>query len=114
MAAKKHGDPYKVRCKVSAKDISVGLHGITALFCNADGANHKERLPEDTPISFFKRTEPSSSALTLLSNNAGDSSEASSSKQKTISLCTNKQLVTKAYLSFRSSYVQILVQFKLK
>ena len=44
----------------------------------------------------FKRTEPSSSASTLLSNDAGDSSEASSSKQRTISVCTNKQLVTKA------------------
>ena len=35
-------------------------------------------------------------ASTLLSNDAGDSSVASSSKQTTISICTNKQLVTKA------------------
>ena len=69
---KKRGDPYKARCKVCAKDISVGLHGITALFSHADGTKHKERLPKDTSISFFKRTEPSSSTSTLLSNDAGD------------------------------------------
>ena len=40
--------------------------------------------------------EPSSSALTLLSNDAGDSSEALYSKERTTSICTNKQLVTKA------------------
>ena len=40
--------------------------------------------------------EPSSSALTLLNNDAGDSSEALSLKQTTTSICTNKQLVTKA------------------
>ena len=33
---KKPGHPYKARCKVGAKDISVGLHGITALFSYAD------------------------------------------------------------------------------
>ena len=66
------------------------------LFSHADGTKHKERLPKDTQISFFKCTEPSSSASTLLSNNAGDSSDASSSKQTVISICTNKQLVTKA------------------
>ena len=76
----KPGDSCKARCKVCAKDISVELHGITALFSHADGNKHKERLPKDTPISFFKRTEPSSSASTLLRNDAGDSSEASSSK----------------------------------
>ena len=38
----------------------------------------------------------SSSASTLLSNNVGDSSDASSSKQTVISICTNKQLVAKA------------------
>ena len=91
-----------------AKDISVGLHGITALFSHTDGTKHKERLPKDTPISFFKCTEPSSSAL--LSNDVGNSSEVLSSKQTTISLCTNKQLFTKAeswnYLGFRCGYVQ--------
>ena len=56
------------------------LHGITALFSHADGNKNKERLPKHTPISFFKRTEPSSSASTLLRNDPGDSSEASSSK----------------------------------
>ena len=40
--------------------------------------------------------EPSSSALTLLSNDAGDSSEALYSKERTTSISTNKQLVTKA------------------
>ena len=96
MAAKKPGNPYKVRCKVCAKDISIGLHGITARFSHADSTKYKERLPKDTPISFFKHTKPSSSASTLLSNDVGDSSEASSSKQTTISICTNKQLVRKA------------------
>ena len=71
LAAKKPGDSYKTRCKVWAKDISVGLHGITAVFSHPDGTKHKERLPKDTPISLFKRTEPSSSASTLLSNDAG-------------------------------------------
>jgi hypothetical protein len=94
---KKPGDPHKARCKVCAKDISISLHGITALHSHADGTKHKERLPKDTPISFFKRTEPSSSTAPLSSNDAGDSSKASSSsKQTTISTCTNKQLVTKA------------------
>ena len=64
---KKLGDPYKARCKVCAKDISVGLHGITAFISHADGTENKERLPKDTPISFYKYTEPSSSVLTLLS-----------------------------------------------
>ena len=40
--------------------------------------------------------EPSSSALTLLSNDAGDSSEALYSKERTTSISTNKELVTKA------------------
>ena len=40
--------------------------------------------------------EPSSSALTLLSNDAGDSSEALYSKERTTSISSNKQLVTKA------------------
>ena len=93
---RKPGDSYKVRCKVCAKDISIELHGITVLFCHADGNKHKEKLPKDTPISFFKRTELSSSTSTLLNNDAGDSSEASSSKQTTIRTCTNKQLVTRA------------------
>ena len=88
LGCKKIGDLYKDRCKVCAEDILVGLHGITALFSHADGTKHKERLPKDTPIS--------SSASTLLSNDAGDSSEALSSMQTTISICTNKQLVTKA------------------
>ena len=57
-------------CKVCAKDISVGYHGITALFSHTDGTKHKGKLPKDTPISFLKRTEPSSSASTLLSNDA--------------------------------------------
>ena len=35
-----------------------------------------------------------------MSNNAGDSSEAASSKQATISVCTNNQLVTKAEISW--------------
>ena len=56
---------------------------------------HKEKLPKDTPILFFKRIELSWNALTLLSTDAGNSSEALSSKQMTISVCTNKQLVTK-------------------
>ena len=43
-----------------------------------------------------KHTEPSSSASTLLNNDVGHSNEASSSKQTTISICTNKQLVIKA------------------
>ena len=51
-------------CKVFAKDISVGLHGIIALFYHADGTKHGERLPKGTLISFFKCTEPLSSALT--------------------------------------------------
>ena len=93
---RKPGDSYKVRCKVCAKDISIELHGITVLFSHADGNKPKESLPKDTPISFFKRTEPSSSTSTLLNNDAGDSSEASSSKQTTIRTCTNKQLVTSA------------------
>ena len=83
-------------CKVCAEDILVGLHGITVRFSHADGTKHKERLPKDTLISFFKRTEPLSGASTLLSNDAGDSNEALSSKQTTISVRTNKQLVTKA------------------
>ena len=94
LGCKKIGDLYKDRCKVCAEDILVGLHGITALFSHADGTKHKERLPKE--FSYFKRTEPSSSASTLLSNDAGDSSEALSSTQTTISICTNKQLVTKA------------------
>ena len=93
---RKPGDSYKARSKVCAKDISIELHGITVLFCHADGNKHKEKLPKDTPISFFKRTELSSSTSTLLNNDAGDSSEASSSKQTTIRTCTNKQLVTRA------------------
>ena len=60
---RKPGDSYKVRCKVCAKDISIELHGITVLFCHADGNKHKERLPKDT-ILFFKCTEPSSSTST--------------------------------------------------
>ena len=40
--------------------------------------------------------EPSSSALTLLSNDAGDSIEALYSKERTTRISTNKQLVTKA------------------
>ena len=55
-----------------------------------------ERLPRDTPIPFFKHAESSSSASTLLSNDAGDLSKTSSSKQTTISVCTNKQVVSKA------------------
>ena len=93
---RKPGDSYKARSKVCAKDISIELHGITVLFCHADGNKHKEKLPKDTPISFFKRTELLSSTSTLLNNDAGDSSEASSSKQTTIRTCTNKQLVTRA------------------
>ena len=45
---KKHGGPYNVRCKVRAKDIPIGLHGIAALFSHIDGTKHKERLPKDT------------------------------------------------------------------
>ena len=101
---KKPGDPYKAKCKVCAKDILVGLHGITALFSHAGGTKHNEKLPKDTLISFFKHTEPSSSALTLLSNDAGDSSEALSSKQTT-SICTNKQLITKAEFIWASDVV---------
>ena len=89
---KKAGDPYKARCKVCAKDKWIRLHGITALASHADGNKHKVWFPKDNQISSFKRIEP----LTFLSNDAGDSSEASSSKQTTISVCTNKQLVTKA------------------
>ena len=96
MLQKIPGDTYKARCKVCPKDILVGLHGITALFSHADGTKHKKRLPKDTLISFFKHMEPSSSALTLLSNDAGDSSEALYSKERTTSISTNKQLVTKA------------------
>ena len=81
--------------KFGAKDRSTGLHGVIALFSHVDGTKHKERLPKYTPISFFKRTEPSSSASTLLNNDAGHSNEASSSKQTAISICTNKQLVIK-------------------
>ena len=61
---KKPGDPYKATCKVCVKDKSVEVHGITALFSHADGTKRKERLPKNTPISFFKRTEHSSSAFT--------------------------------------------------
>ena len=93
---RKRNDSYKARCKVCANDISIELHGITVLFSHADGNKPKESLPKDTPISFFKRTEPSSSTSTLLNNDAGDSSEASSSKQTTTSICTNKKLVTSA------------------
>ena len=96
MAAKRPRDPYKARCIVCAEDISFGLYGITALFPHADSTKHEERLPKDTPTSLLKRTEPSSSASTLLSNGAGDSSEALSLKKTAISVCTNKQLVTKA------------------
>ena len=96
MAAKRPGDPYKARCIVCAKDISFGLYGTTALFPHADSTKHEERLPKDTPTSLLKCTEPSSSASTLLSNDAGDSSEALSLKKTAISVCTNKQLVTKA------------------
>ena len=39
---KKPGDPYSARCKVCAKDISIGLHGITTLFSHADGTKHKK------------------------------------------------------------------------
>ena len=77
---KNPGDPYKATCKVCTNDISIGLHGIAALFSHADGTKHKERSPRDTPISFFKRTEPSSIALTLVGNDAGDSNEVLSSK----------------------------------
>ena len=56
----------EVRCKVYVKDISIGLHGSAVLFSHADSTNHKESLPKDTPISFLKRTEPLSSASTLL------------------------------------------------
>ena len=75
---KKPGEPSKARCKVCAKDISAGLHGITALFSHADGSKHKAGLPKNTPISFFKCTKPFSSTSNLLSNDAEDSSEASS------------------------------------
>ena len=84
------GNLYKARCKVCAKDLSIGLHGNTALFPHADGTKYEERLPNDSPVSFFERIEPSSSASMLLINNVRDSSEASSSKQRTISLGTNK------------------------
>ena len=47
---------------------------------HADGTKHKESLPKDTPILFFNRTEPSSSASILLSNDAGDS-KANNNKQ---------------------------------
>ena len=96
MLQKIPGDTYKARCKVCPKDILVGLHGITALFSHADGTKHQERLRKDTLISFFKHMEPPSSALTLLSNDAGDSIEALYSKERTTSISTNKQLVTKA------------------
>ena len=49
------GDPYKVRCKVCAKDISVGLHGITALSSHADCTKPEERLPKDTAISSLNK-----------------------------------------------------------
>ena len=62
-------------CKVFAKDVSVGLHGIIALFYHADGTKHGERLPKGTLISFFKCTEPLSSALIWLNNDVKDSSE---------------------------------------
>ena len=75
---KKPGKPCKARCKVCAKDISAGLHGITALFSHADGSKHKAGLPKNTPISFFKCTKPFSSTSNLLNNDAEDSSEASS------------------------------------
>ena len=39
---KKPGDPYSARCKVCAKDISIGLHGITTLFSHVDGTKHKK------------------------------------------------------------------------
>ena len=48
MAAKKPGPLYKARCKVCAKDISVGLNGIAALFFDADGTKYKEGLPKKT------------------------------------------------------------------
>ena len=75
---KRPGDPYKARCRVCAEDISVRLHGITALFSHADGIKHKEGLLKVTPISFFERAEPSSSASTILSNDVRDSNEVSS------------------------------------
>ena len=53
--------------KLGAKFVLwVVLHSITALFSHTDGTKHEERLPKDTPISFFKHTEPSSNVLTLL------------------------------------------------
>ena len=87
-------------CKVFAKDISVRLHGILALFSHADGTKHGERLPKGTLISFFKRTEPLSSALTWLNNDVKDSSEVCSPKQTIITICPNKQLVTKAEINW--------------
>ena len=78
------------------------MHGITALLSHVDGTRHKEKF--NTPISFFKGTKSLSSASTLLSNYAGDSSETLSSKQTTISICTNKQLVTKTEI-IRALYV---------
>ena len=110
---KKLGDPYKARCKVCAKDISVGLHGITAFISHADGTENKERLPKDTPISFYKYTEPSSSVLTLLSSDREDSSKALSSMQTTISECTNKQLVTKAEIIWALDVVMSEYSFNL-
>ena len=92
----KKPDPYKVRCKVCATDIAIELHSIAALFSHAGGTKHKERLAKSTPSSFFKCTEPSSSVLNLLNNDAGNSSEASSSKQTTIRVYTNRQFVRKA------------------
>ena len=110
---KKLGDPYKARCKVCAKDISVGLHGLRAFISHADGTKNKERLPKDTPISFYKHTEPSSGASTLLSSDAGDSSKALSSKQTTISVCTNKQLVIKAEIIWALDVVMSKYSFNL-
>ena len=69
---KKPGEPCKARCKVCAKDISAGFHGITALFSHADGSKHKAGLPKNTPISFFKCTKPFSSTSNLLNNDAED------------------------------------------
>ena len=49
-----------------ARDISIGLHDITDLFSCEDGTKHKERIPNDIPTTFFKCSEPSPSASSLL------------------------------------------------
>ena len=91
---RKQGDPYKARCKVCAKDISLKVHGFNALVSHASGDGHKDRLPKDGGISSFLRKPENASGPSTSEENGSNP--------------------VRNDVVFRCCYVEIFIQFQFK